>query len=139
MDAGDEHLTDEDDEFEPARSQHGQPARLRNELYDWIRSLPFVIERPPIANDLRAFAVECELLARRATWMIVKPGLGLGKTTSTVVLVLPRALARVAEQAHLGTGVMPWPRDQLLFETDRRVPQEVLDDLVLAAYSCALS
>jgi hypothetical protein len=55
------------------------------------------------------------------------------------VLVLPRALAREAEQAHLGTGVMPWPRDQLLFETDRHVPKQVLDDLVLAAYSCALS
>jgi hypothetical protein len=71
--------------------------------------------------------------------MIVKPGLGLGTTTSTVVLVLPRALAHEAEQAHLGTGVMPWPRDQLLFETDRRVPRAILDELVLAAYSCALS
>ena len=117
------------------------PARepVLNGFCEWVASLPFVVERPLGDHDSRIFAVDCDLIARRRTWLVVSHDGALPSERRSVVVVVPRWLADRGENTGLGTLVAPMPRNHVLFKARPGIRHEDLEPFILAAYCCAMA
>ncbi|MCU1427664.1 MAG: hypothetical protein JWL83_1664 [Actinomycetia bacterium] len=114
---------------------------------EWVRSLPWVVERPADSRSpgVRLFAVDCPPLRRRRVWLVTGLGqqMDAGATESAdVAAVMPVEASRVAEDA--GWDVLratPLPADHVLMTLGRDTARmrESIEAFVLAAYNYAMS
>jgi hypothetical protein len=111
-------------------------------LHEWVRSLPWVVERPrdPDAPHARTFAVDCGLLGVRRVWLVtgihdetVRRGAGLA-----VVLPEEAVSAVAADGEGRGVAFLTGGHALVTLSTDRRQPLEV-ERLLLSAYCHAMS
>ncbi len=117
-------------------------ARAFANLYDWILSLPWVVERPTIAGwGRRVFAVECAPLHRKRVWLLmgqVGPDSGAARAAN-IALIVPIEAMRANEgiadfTVSLPAGcVLLHVRDEVLGE------REEVERLILTAYGYAMS
>jgi hypothetical protein len=82
-------------------------------LADWVLGLPWVVERPEIAEapGLRWFAVDCEPLGRRRVWLLIgalsKPAQERAPDDFAVHVVLPTPAARWITDTGEGSVLAP--------------------------------
>jgi hypothetical protein len=121
----------------------GPDAPAYDDLHEWVRSLPWVVERPYSVGTpgVRTFGVDCEPLGLRRLWLLTgmqgRPatdGLGLA-------VIVPTHAADEMEAAGWGRRVMPMPGRCVLvaIEDDCGERRSAREALVLTAYSCAMS
>ena len=81
--------------------RHPTPALA--ELDEWVRSLPWVVERPPDERwpDVRVFDVDCPMLKRHRLWLLT--GLArqtfVGAERSGIAALMPVRACRLADAA----------------------------------------
>src|SRR5690242_3397287 len=106
---------------------------------DWIASLPNVLARSHSLSDrLTLFDVESAPLKRFMTWLIVGRSTPDG-TPTRLTAVLPRPVARAAEEAHVGVSMTHVLTDSVMFRIDPRADQRDVESLILASYGAAMS
>jgi hypothetical protein len=113
-----------------------QPRRENNDFLQWVRSLPWVIERPfQLAPGVRTFAVDCPPLGIRRLWLVV----GLGKRVGDerdVAVIVPSAVAEIVEGSRWGRRAAPMGAGQMLVNVGE---QGDLEALVLTGYRYAMA
>jgi hypothetical protein len=112
------------------------------DLHDWVRGLPWVVERPYCvgAPGVRSFEVDCDPLERRHLWLITGLRPSRAAELVDVAVIVPIAAADMIVHAGWATPCTPMPAERVLMVVDpvtarRRNEVEVL---VLTAYSCAI-
>ena len=107
---------------------------------DWIESLPFVRRRPHgLSPTVTMFDVDCTLLERHATWLVVDQLAEFSNSPTHITALLPRRAARKAQRARLGVRVAAVVPDRVLFRVDPLARRREVEALVLAAYCAAMS
>jgi hypothetical protein len=132
---------------EPRHSAAVEGTPQFNDLYRWVLSLPWVVERPRDAAwpDVRLFAIECEPLQRRRIWLIT--GLAeqspLGETDGAdVAAVMPDHPSRAQVSAEPGAqGAIPLPAGQVLVTLTGAAARQrsSVEAFILGAYNYAMS
>lgn len=113
--------------------------RVSDGFCEWIASLPYVVARSHSLSDrLTLFDVECAPLERFMTWLIVGRSTPDG-TPTRLTVVLPRPVARAAEEAHVGVSMTHVLTDSVMFRIDPRADQRDVESLILASYGAAMS
>ena len=117
-----------------------EPEQAAVGFCEWVASLPFVTRRADgFSPTVSIFDIDCVPLERRIAWVMVDH---LNETTCTptrISALLPRLIARAAEQSGLGICTAPRLPDHVLFSIDPLAQQRDVESLVLAAYSAAMS
>jgi hypothetical protein len=114
----------------------GAPNPPADDFHRWILSLPWVVERPYSLSTpgVRAFAVDCEPLARRRMWLVSGLRDGCG-----VSVIVPAETARQLELLGFTAPVAPMPPGHVLVCVRDDVDEASLDLVVLEAHSRALA
>jgi hypothetical protein len=118
------------------------PAAFTN-LRDWVLSLPWVIERRFYLGTpaLRAFAIDCEPLARRQMWLITGLRRGYVDPAGDVAVILPSDIAEAVEAEGLALPLVPMPRGNMLVvaSDETATNPRAVEALVLRAYGHAMA
>lgn len=114
----------------------GHRCASNDAFHEWIRSLPWVVERPqlPGTRGVRAFAVDCEPLGIRQLWLVTGT---LG--SSRVAVVVPDPIGEGFEHAGLGRAVASLSAEHKLFAVNDDASEVEVERVVLVAYGLALS
>ena len=117
-----------------------ESAHVDDRFCDWIESLPFVHRRPHgLSPTVTMFDVDCTLLERHVTWLVVDQQTELSTTPKSITALLPRRAARKAQRSRLGVRVAAVLPDRVLFRVDPLARRREVEALVLAAYCAAMS
>jgi hypothetical protein len=114
-------------------------------LDEWVRSLPWVIERPRDERwpAVRVFVVDCPPLKRRQLLLItgLRRRTSDGEAGSGVAAVMPAIACREPDGAGWAHRAAPSIDGHVLVTTggDRAPEREDLEALVLKAFSYAMS
>jgi hypothetical protein len=130
--------------FDRLESRSTAPAVLaRAEFHDWVRGLPWVVERPSGVGvpGVRSFAVDCEPLERRQLWLITGLQPNRADDLGGVAVIVPTETADMIERAGWATPRTPMPADHVLMVADPNTTRRrnEIEVLVLTAYSCAIA
>jgi hypothetical protein len=108
----------------------------RDPFHDWILSLPWVVERPPVAGirGVRAFAVDCQPLDIRRMWLVT--GLPLGRG---IALVVENSRAEAYEAAGVATPITPMPARHTMVGLSEDLGEAELERVILDVYGTLLS
>jgi len=122
----------------PAKGTHAVPT-----FHEWVLSLPWVVERPPVggAAQVRTFAVECEPLDRRRLWLVTDLRQSCRFDGGDMAVIVPLEVAQFIEHVGWGQSLSPMPARHVLVAASERAiarPQD-LEAFVLTAYSYAMS
>jgi hypothetical protein len=119
------------------------PGRL-GEVHEWVRSLPWVVERSPFhalpGSQVRVFAVDCEPLDRRQVWLLTGHVPTLFDQPD-VAVVMPRSMALAAtERGWVVHADALLPEDHVLvaLANDAHREHAEVEALLLAGYCYAL-
>jgi hypothetical protein len=116
------------------------PGRAAVGFCDWVASLPYVTQREHgFSPTVSVFDIDCDPLERRIAWLMVDHIGERACTPTRISALLPRRIARAAEQSGLGVCTAPRLPDHVLFNIDPLAQQRDVESLVLAAYSAAMS
>jgi hypothetical protein len=113
-----------------------------HDLHEWVRSLPWVVERPYAVGTpgVRSFAVDCEPLGRDQLWLITGLPQQAADGRIGVAVILPRDVAAAIEEDGWGRAISPMPPDRVLVmacgDSAERLPK--IEALVLSAYGAAM-
>ena len=111
-------------------------------LYEWVQSLPWVVERPrdSDAPQARTFAVDCRPLGIRRIWLVtgVHGDAQWGSTGLAVVLPLEAATAVAADGEGRGVAFLKGGHVLVSVNGDPPDPMQV-ERLLLSAYGHAMS
>ena len=121
-------------------SETTESAHVDEGFCDWIESLPFVRRRAHgLSPSVTMFDVDCTLLERHVTWLVVDCAAESTTTPSRITALLPQRAARKAQRSRLGVRVAAVVPDQVLFRVDPLARRREVEALVLAAYCAAMS
>jgi len=122
------------------KSDAAEPAHVDEGICDWIESLPFVRRRAHgLSASVTMFDVDCALLGRHVTWLVVDQTSDSTGTRTRITALLPQRAARKAQRCRLGVRVAAVVPDQALFHVDPLARRCEVEALVLAAYCAAMS
>ena len=118
----------------------GRDAR-RADFHAWVRSLPWVVERPyPLAPGVRTFAVDCPPLDIRRVWLVtgLRPQFGDAVDVSVIV---PSEVSASVEHEGWGRPVATMPADHVLVSAsfDAEAASGDVEALVLTGYRYAMA
>jgi hypothetical protein len=116
--------------------------RALDDFYEWLLSLPWVVERPCSLDTpgVRCFGVECAPLGRRRLWLMT--GLGHDDVDGIdLAIILPTDAARDLEDLGRGRIMAPMPAGHALVTVygESWAGRQELEALALTAYDCAMS
>jgi hypothetical protein len=115
------------------------------DVHEWVRSLPWVVERAPLralhGAPVRVFAVDCEPLGRRQVWLVT--GLvGSRFGAPDVAVVMPTSIALGAHERGWVThsdALLPEAHVLVTLGHDARSEPSHVEALLLAGYGYALA
>ena len=107
----------------------------RDDVLPWVRSLPWVVERPYSLGieGARTFAIDCAPLGVRQLWLVA------GLANARLAIIVPSGLAGELERSGLASPVAPMPFDHAFVRIAPDTDAAVLETIVLASYDAALS
>ena len=116
-------------------------ASLVDELCNWARSLPWVIEWPAEPGESRCLTVACAPLGCRRVWLVVCPSGGVGDDPDLQV-VLPRRIGHRGVAVGWGVLITELDEDRMLVGV--AVPTTIaelqaLEALLKVAYEAAFA
>jgi hypothetical protein len=118
-------------------------ARPGGDLHEWVRSLPWVVERrySLATPGVRCFGVECEPLGLRRLWLLTGLVDNTPRSEPSVAVIVPLEAADDIEHAGWGRRVSPMPHEHVLMSVDGSAcdRRRDVEALVLTAYSYAMS
>ena len=113
-------------------------------LHTWVRSLPWVVERPDEGTHrgVRLFAIECEPLARRQVWLMTGMSSSVNGEGTGIAAIMPRAALRPPRPAGWVERIAtPLPNGHVvvMLENGSLRPRQEVENFVLTAYMYAMA